>query len=155
MSRDFQHFFIYKKSPAGPIWTGKNGFAKCDRVVNDYTDTISAWTTTMLTPYQRSHRLRGHGVLFLFCLFDLLKRSTVIKSLLLIFLKDQPWSNHSRQTFIKIDRDQIAVIDLLKRLTVSKSLSSIFEQDQTDRISLKIERFAKKNVFLGLWSFDL
>ena len=74
----------------------KNDFAKCDRVVNDYTDTISAWTTTMLTPCQRSHRLCGHGVLFLFCLFDhidlfyLLKRSTVIKSLLLIFLKDQP-----------------------------------------------------------------
>ena len=83
-------------------------------------------------------------------------------SLFSIFEKDRPWSNHSRQSFKKFDRDRIALVDLLKRSTVSESLSSI-EKEQRKRFNLfhnrinlliKNEQFDQKNVFfLYSWQF--
>ena len=52
-----------------------------------------------------------------FNLFDLLIFS--------IFKKYRPWSNPSRRSFKKIDRDQIDPIDLYKKLTVRYSISLI------------------------------
>ena len=79
--RDFPHFWS-KNLCLGPIWTGENGLANflflqrysrknvCPHsqhlrwyrvsVVNNYTDTMSAWSTTTLTPCHCSQRLRGH-----------------------------------------------------------------------------------------------
>ena len=53
-------------------------------------------------------------------------------SLFLIFKKDWPWSNRSRWSFKKIDRDRIALVDLLKRSTLSESIPSIFKKQRWD-----------------------
>ena len=65
VSRDFRHFLW------APDEQAKTGFAKffvlrrylqktCVRVVNDYADTMSAGSMTMLTPLQRRQGLCGH-----------------------------------------------------------------------------------------------
>ena len=51
-----------------------------------------------------------------------------------IFKKDRPWSNRSRRSFKKIDRDRITLVVLLNRSTVIESLSSIFIKDRKVRI---------------------
>ena len=65
--------FLSKNSTWAPIWTGKNGLAKllvftsifaktCVRVVNNFADTMLAWSMTSLTLCQRSQRLHRHRV---------------------------------------------------------------------------------------------
>ena len=61
----------------------------------------------------RSFDLRSLN-LWSFNLFDL-----SIFSILSLFKKDPPWPNRSRQSFSKINRDQIALADLWKRLNRS------------------------------------
>ena len=66
VSRDFWPFlFLLKRFDLGPIWTGENGFTHffvfakifaknmclSVSVVNDYADTVSAYSTTTQTPY--------------------------------------------------------------------------------------------------------
>ena len=51
-----------------------------------------------------------------------------------IFKIDRPWSNRSRRSFKKIDRDRITLVVLLNRSTVIESLSSIFIKDRKVRI---------------------
>ena len=46
----------------------------------------------------------------------------------LIFKKDGQWSNCSRWSFKKIERDLIALFDLLNRSTVSESILLIFNK---------------------------
>ena len=56
-----------------------------------------------------------------------------------IFEKDRPWSNRSRQSFKKIDRDRIVLFNLLKRSTVIDSIlftiESIFDKKNSDLLN--------------------